>query len=67
MVSKYSLACSCTDWKSTMTARAGYHVRMLTYSETKTVHGSVLDWTLLRMRVFSCLTEIQDGRYCCYC
>jgi hypothetical protein len=33
-----------------MTARAGYHVRMLTYSETKTVHGSVLDWTLLRMR-----------------
>jgi hypothetical protein len=36
-----------------MTARAGYHVRMLTYSETKTVHGSVLDWTLLRISKFA--------------
>jgi len=46
MFSKYSLTFPFTDWKSIMTARAGYHVRMLTYSETKTVHDSVLNWTL---------------------
>jgi hypothetical protein len=35
MFSKYSLTSPFTDWKSTMTTRAGYHVRMLKYSETK--------------------------------
>ena len=44
MFSKYSLTFACTDWKSIMATRTPNHVRMLTYSETKTVHDTVLDW-----------------------